>query len=350
MSKIRSKGKGIKERDKAIEYYIDLLKKDKDWSATENTLKSYGRFLSILFSNSEDWETESEKINTYPKIISFLSKRKVEKDLSVRQYFLALIRFIKSVDRDFKVFSKKFFDKMNEIVLQTNAKEEKRRDEIPTTIDFVYDEKKINERKKAMCEYFYKDDDDDDDISLYELQYYPIILFYLHLPLRNILQSVKFGTNINPLTDNYFIIKPLTNSVIMILNNYKTVKTYGKKEYNFSEIDQELNKAFLDFLQIRKAILDLLRISKLIPIDPTINNVFLNRSFKPFDKNGGFTKLIRDSFDEKDISCNVLRKIFITKHYPPELLKKIKEIERFLNHRTLNSDGIRKKYYILEAL
>lgn len=326
-----------KERRQNIhKFYYELFGNDlKHYSK-----RSYSNFLTKFFDSIDYIDLMKEKYNTAERIDDRLEKElNITKPTTKRSYYAALKKLSSLNKFNKDAFGDSLINRLGEKVAVINYKEkEKHSKPFGILSGFRYDEDAINKRFADVKNYFY---DDNAEIDFYKLQFYPIMTFFLRLPIRHSIFTVKFTGDIDMNTENYIYKKSIGDDVMLVLNDYKTMKNYGRKIYNLSEIDEELNRSVLDFLEIRQAL------KGKIPHD----YLFYTRDLKPLIHNSpAKKKIIEDAFNDKTITNNILRKIFISKHYDKDIITKIIEVENKLTHLLLNSENVRRGYYLFDLI
>jgi len=110
------------------------------------------------------------------------------------------------------------------------------------------------------------------------LQEYVVLRFYLNFPLRNDLADVKVidSKEDDNKVDNFLLVDG-DNSVSLLLNDYKTVKTFGPQEYN---LDKKFSKIVRIFLKHNTSSFFITKSNRTEAITPNGITKLLNRLFK----------------------------------------------------------------------
>lgn len=146
-------------------------------------------------------------------------------------------------------------------------------------------------------------------------------MFQIHYPLRNEISDMKIFTKSeydkmkNADTDvNYLLLSK--NGAKVILNKYKTKKTYGQIDFDIEE--PYLISAFTKYYN---------SIKRNIP-DKYFNNwILFKHNYEPMNRND-YTKLMNKTFEStgKKISTTLIRKMVVSELYPVEKMKKLSSI------------------------
>lgn len=152
---------------------------------------------------------------------------------------------------------------------------------------------------------------------------YLILSTHLEIPLRNdlvdaqIFKQVDFNKIEEENTINYIVIAK--SSAYLILNNYKTSGSYGRKKIEMSkELFSIWNKRFKDIINFTKS-----------------NNIFVKESLVKMTRNE-FTKIFNSIFKEynKNISSSLIRHIVISEKFPvnPQEMKEREKLAYIMGH------------------
>ena len=240
--------------------------------------------------------TDNTKKNKLSSIISFLLASKVSKDI-IDKYSNKIASYSDNIE---KVKSQmKWSEKEEKNVLSVN--------DIETYISLL--KSKLPNEPKT-----YKD--------FLEWMYYLVSAFHINFPLRNDLGNAEiYSTSefkkIEPNKDtNYLIINSKDLTIKVILNKYKTKKTYG--EIDFMITDKELVSDFVKYYKFVK------------PYMIAYNNgdynhsLFFDRDFKKFSSNE-FSRFFERALDGtgKHLTTTMIRKIVVSSLYDIGKMKKL---------------------------
>ncbi len=109
------------------------------------------------------------------------------------------------------------------------------------------------------------------------LQEYILLRFYLSFPLRNDLADVRIidSKEKDDKKDNFLLVDE--DNISLILNDYKTAKTFGSQEY---KIDKKFSKIIRIFLKHNKSGFFITKSNRTEAITPNGITKLLNRLFK----------------------------------------------------------------------
>ena len=160
------------------------------------------------------------------------------------------------------------------------------------------------------------------------LQEYIILRFYLNFPLRNDLADVKVinSKEDDNKKDNFLLVDG--DDISLILNDYKTVKTFGPQEYN---LDKKFSKVIKIFLKHNRSGFFITKSNRNEAITPNGITKLLNRLFK------------REL--DKQISTSMIRHITAT--YDRKNDKTLAELEALkakIQKKYLHSDDTNQLY------
>jgi len=160
------------------------------------------------------------------------------------------------------------------------------------------------------------------------LQEYIVLRFYLNFPLRNDLADVRVidSKEQDNKKDNFLLVDG--NEVSLLLNDYKTVKTFGPQEY---DIDKKFSKAIKIFLKHNTSGFFITKTNRSEAITPNGITKLLNRLFK------------REL--DKVISTSMLRHISVS--FDRRNDKKLAELEALkkkVEKKYLHSDSTNQLY------
>jgi hypothetical protein len=240
--------------------------------------------------------SDNTKKNKLSSIITYLLASKIDKDI-VNKYSNKIATFSDNIE---KVKSEmKWSVKEEKNILSVN--------DIETYVNLL--KSKLPTEPKT-----YKD--------FLEWMHYLVSAFHINFPLRNDLGNAEiYSTSefkkIEPNKDtNYLIINSKDLTIKVILNKYKTKKTYGVVDFQIT--DKELVADFIKYYKLVK------------PYVLAYNNgeydhsLFFDKDFKKFSSNE-FSRFFEKAFNGtgKHITTTMIRKIVVSNLYDIEKMKKL---------------------------
>jgi len=203
------------------------------------TIDNHVRHIKILFEHFANKKTLLEYLSNPEKVLKNLEE-KYPKISTQSSYLCSIFMYLRAVEADEKVidFYYQKFIEMKKELKQIDEKNEKSEKEIKNWISQAEIKQKIEDLKKS----FPKTRDLFDNFQ----KYLVLNLYSLIPPLRNDFARVevfkKFDENF---TGNSINLDKKT----LILNEYKTIKTYGTKTIDLPE---ELIKIIKKWISIRE--------------------------------------------------------------------------------------------------
>ena len=160
------------------------------------------------------------------------------------------------------------------------------------------------------------------------LQEYIVLRFYLSFPLRNDLADVRIISDKSEdnKKDNFLLVDG--NDISLLLNDYKTVKTFGPQEY---KIDKKFSKIIRIFLKHNTSGFFITKTNRTEAITPNGITKLLNRLF------------LREL--DKKISTSMIRHITATyDKRNDKTLAELEELKRKVQKKYLHSDDTNQLY------
>ena len=160
------------------------------------------------------------------------------------------------------------------------------------------------------------------------LQEMVVLRFYLNFPLRNDLADVKVisSKDEDNKKDNFLLVTP--EKISLILNDYKTAKTFGAQEY---DIDKKFSKIVRIFLKHNTSGYFITKTNRSQPISANGITKLLNRLF------------MREL--DKKISTSMIRHITATyDKRNDKTLAELEELKRKVQKKYLHSDDTNQLY------
>lgn len=168
----------------------------------------------------------------------------------------------------------------------------------------------------------------------FEKQYQEAIVLASYIlcpPVRNDWHAVKIK-NIDCKNDNYISFDEFDKKkiLVLILNNYKTQKIYGKLEIPLSCRFSNLINKFLQLKKENKAGIWEKNTSEYL-----FQSTYKKKNQTPFsgsEFSKFFTRIMKKNFPNKQINIQMIRKIYTTNSRNFESVEKAKEISKCMGH------------------
>lgn len=270
---------------------FDILKKDRPQNK-DNTINSSTSSLYCLLKKGYDLNNFDE---TRAKLLNDFS------NLNTLQTTLKnIIVFTKAQKIDSKLYTN-FFNEIKEKVLEKRFSQEKTITEKANMVTSKEFKNQITKYKKLVNKF-------PEDIEILK-RYVVLNLYHLIPPLRSDFANLLVDPD-TPFDNkhNYIFLKTKK----LVLNEYKTFRKYGQKTI---DLPTKLIKIIKDYLKKR------------VEIDPKfkdLKGLFYDKHYNLFTP-PQLEKLIRNAWDGKNISVNILRKSYLTEKYP--VTKTTKEMQ-----------------------
>ena len=286
--------------------------------ASDSTIKTYASQLHILQKrfNSNNFDF----LNDFDKVLAILGDLS---DSTRKNYINSVIVYLQAIDGDVSLISKyqKVRDELSKKYVdaqESGVISDKQKNNFATTEDITSMIKRMkNDLSKSA------------DLELY--QAYMLFNIYLKLPLRNDVAgmiSMK-ESDFKKLKDNtkvnYIVVGK--SKIDLILNNYKTKKTYGQKIIEVE--DQQLKKLLRQFIK---------RVG--------FGIMFTQKNGEPMSRNRITQILIKysEKYMNKRVSSTLLAKAYLSGKYsgvPKEIHKEMVKDANVRGH----SVGVQQMIY-----
>ena len=286
---------------------------------TSNILKIVSDYKLNLTNNTFDNFEIIEKIKNNDDI----------KDNTKKNKLTSIMIFLKALKKNEEIIKqyKNAIDEINLRIIKLNKKMEKSPEEIKNWVSIDEINKKINEYKNIIEEN--KKMNLNTYHELKEYQKYIILLIHSKYPMRNDLADLEIYTYTNytnAKTDNknnYLVVS--RNNGILILNIYKTFKTYGQLKYKLDDVLlKEINKYYVYLHEYKKR--------------QNINNnwFIIDKKGDKLDRND-YTKLFNTLYENKKLSTTLMRKIIISDVWDINKIEDVAHKAQHSKHVALNN-------------
>ena len=255
----------------------------------ENSLNAYLSNIKRIFKDVFDNEIDIKKFNQFVKVKKYLDELNPATRKNIMTSIIVLLKAYNINKKTLKKYEKYFeeivVDFENNYDNQEKSEKEKKNWITKNELD-----KKINDLEENINEIDFENlTKTNEDI----IQQHLILKLYSEIPpIRNDYAQMKVYHNKNIKGENYI---DLTNKKI-ILNNYKTDKTYGEKQIELNNNIIQLIKRWINITGNEYLLINI-------------------RDKNPMTSNG-FTKYINKIFKPKKVSTTILRKLYLSEKYP----------------------------------
>lgn len=255
----------------------------------ENSLNAYLSNIKRIFKDVFDNEINIKKFNQFVKVKKYLDELNPATRKNIMTSIIVLLKAYNINKKTLKKYEKYFeeivVDFENNYDNQEKSEKEKKNWITKNELD-----KKINDLEENINEIDFENlTKTNEDI----IQQHLILKLYSEIPpIRNDYAQMKVYHNKNIKGENYI---DLTNKKI-ILNNYKTDKTYGEKQIELNNNIIQLIKRWINITGNEYLLINI-------------------RDKNPMTSNG-LTKYINKIFKPKKVSTTILRKLYLSEKYP----------------------------------
>jgi len=255
----------------------------------ENSLNAYLSNIKRIFKDVFDNEINIKKFNQFVKVKKYLDELNPATRKNIMTSIIVLLKAYNINKKTLKKYEKYFeeivVDFENNYDNQEKSEKEKKNWITKDELD-----KKINDLEENIDEIDFENlTKTNEDI----IQQHLILKLYSEIPpIRNDYAQMKVYHNKNIKGENYI---DLTNKKI-ILNNYKTDKTYGEKQIELNNNIIQLIKRWINITGNEYLLINI-------------------RDKNPMTSNG-LTKYINKIFKPKKVSTTILRKLYLSEKYP----------------------------------
>jgi hypothetical protein len=310
-------GRRLHEKNKEI---YDVIRKY-NLSATDSSIRTYVTNIEKIYRDLkiEIDNKNYKELEDYNKVFDYLDKE----DMTLNTYknkLSSIITYLLSNGVDKKIVTK-YSEKVDSLSAKLDRQKEKMQwneNEIKNKEDIGLLQKYMDTIKAKLPSTINK------YFELYKYMIWLVGTFHLNYPLRNELCDAKIYSkseydklNKTDSQFNYIVIDVKNNSVKIILNKYKTSKTY--KTIEFDVDNKDLCIMFVKyFLSLKKVLSD----------EQYNNHWFIFRhDFNKLSRNE-YTKFMNTVFSGtgKRISSSLIRKIVLSSIYPVEKMKTLSHI------------------------
>jgi len=302
-------------KDSSIKLYVTNLKK------IYREIECEGRKEICNFDNNLDF------LKDYDRVMESLAD---ENTNTTKNRLIAIVVSLQASGGEKKLIDK-YQKSMIELAEQSNEqykKQEKTDKQKENWVDYQDLVNLTNDMLKRVKKHNILKKENISKAEYNLLQEMVVLRFYLNFPLRNDLADVKV---INDKSEddkkgNFLLVTP--EKISLLLNDYKTAKTFGPQEYN---IDAKFSKIIRIFLKHNNSGFFITKTNRSQPISAN-----------------GITKLLHKIFMrelDKKISTSMIRHITATyDRRNDKTLKELEELKKKVQKRYLHSVATNHEY------
>jgi len=283
----------------------------------ENSLNAYLSNIRKVFKEVFDNEIDIKHFNKFVKVKKYLETLTPSTRKNV---MTAIMVLLKAFDTKKSTLNKyeKYFEKLINDYENNYDKQIKSDKENKNWITQEELQNKIKELEDKINKYdMSKLTKSQEDI----IQQHLLLLLYTEIPpMRNDYAQMKVYHEKEVKGENYIHLK----KKVIILNKYKTSKTYGEKEIDISDKIIKLIKRWVDITTNEYLLINI-------------------RDRNPMTNNG-LTKYLNKIFKPKKVSTTLLRKLYLSEKYPVVHDRKdMKKDAYIMGHSLDTQQGIYRK-------
>lgn len=235
MTTLQEKIKQLKPnlKDSSVKLYVTNLKK------VYREIECNGRKEQVCnFDNNLDF------LKDYDRVMTTLED---ENSNTKKNRLIAIVVSLQATDAEKKLIEK-YQKSMVELAEESNEhykKQEKSKKQADNWVEYQDLVNLTNNMLKRLKKNNILKKENLSKAEYNALQEYVVLRFYLHWPLRNDLANVRViaSENDNNGKDNFLLVDG--EKISLILNEYKTVKTFGSQEYKLDDKFSKIVRIFL---------------------------------------------------------------------------------------------------------
>jgi hypothetical protein len=266
MTSLKDKIKVLKPnlKDSSVNLYLTNLKKIYRDIECDGKKEAICNFDNLNF------------LNNYERVMSSLAD---ENTNTKKNRLIAIVVSLQATDGDKKLIEK-YTKEMIELANKSNEnykKQEKTQKQKENWVEYEDLVRLANEMLARLKKHSILTKEELTRAEYNLLQEYIVLRFYLNFPLRNDLADVKVISDKSEdnKKDNFLLVDG--NDISLLLNDYKTVKTFGPQSY---DIDKKFSKVIKIFLKHNKSGFFITKSNRTEAITPNGITKLLNRLFK----------------------------------------------------------------------
>ena len=283
----------------------------------ENSLNAYLSNIRKVFKEVFDNDIDIKHFNKFVKVKKYLETLTPSTRKNVMTAIMVLLKAFNTKKATLNKYEKYFEELINDYE-NNYDKQTKSEKENKNWITQEELQNKIKELEDKINKYdMSKLTQSQEDI----IQQHLLLLLYTEIPpMRNDYAQMKVYHEKEVKGENYIHLK----KKVIILNKYKTSKTYGEKEIDISDKIIKLIKRWVDITGNEYLLINI-------------------RDRNPMTNNG-LTKYLNKIFKPKKVSTTLLRKLYLSEKYPVVHDRKdMKKDAYIMGHSLDTQQGIYRK-------
>lgn len=297
--------------------YIESKIKEARTNIKQNSLKAYLSNIRKIFREVFDNNIDIKNFNKFTQIKKYLETLTP----ATRKNIMTAIMVFLKANNSSDALIKKYQDYYSELIEDYENNYDKQVKSDKENKNWIT-QKELEKKRHELAALIDKMDLDDlnrKDEDIIQ-QHLVLMLYSLIPPIRNDYAQMKVYENHTSKNENFINLK---NKEI-ILNKYKTDKTYGMKKIN---IPNELIKLIKRWINISQS-----------------NYLLINIYDRKPMTNNGLTKYLNKIFKPKKVSTTLLRKLYLSEKYPViHNRKDMKQDAYIMGHSIDTQQGIYRK-------
>ena len=317
MTSLKDKIKNLKPnlKDSSVNLYLTNLKKIYREIECEGRKESICNFDNLNF------------LDNYDRVMESLADENVN---TKKNRLIAIVVSLQATKANPKLIER-YTKEMIELANQSNEnykKQEKSQKQVDNWVEYEDLVNLANNMLGRLKKHSILSKDELTRAEYNLLQEYVVLRFYLNHPLRNDIANVRIIQNKDEddKVNNFLLVDG--DEVSLLLNDYKTVKTFGPQEY---KIDKKFSKIIKIFLKHNNSGFFITKSNRTEAITPNGITKLLNRLFK------------REL--DKTISTSMLRHITSTyDRRNDKTLAELEALKKKIEKKYLHSDSTNQLY------
>lgn len=299
---------------------MELIRKKIASSRTNisgNSLNTYLSNIRKVFREAFNNEIDIKLLNQFVKVKKYLETLTPPTRKNVMTAIMVLLKAYETPKRTLNKYQKYFEELVNDYEknYDNQIKSEKETKNWITRAQLI---EKIKELEKMIEKYDIKKlGNKEEDI----IQQHLILTLYTEIPpMRNDYAQMKVYHDKEVKGENYINLK----KKVIILNKYKTAKTYGEKNIDVPDKVIKIIRRWIDITENEYLLINI-------------------RDRNPMTNNG-LTKYLNKIFKPKKVSTTLLRKLYLSEKYPViHDRKDMKKDAYVMGHSLDTQQGIYRK-------